>query len=93
MVKKDSKKDKESKYAYKKKSAWEILTDDQIKKAFELNIIKDPLKDKSKNTTIKEFDKKTTFRKLKTASTHKKKKTFILDKEEFIRSDDPRFFD
>jgi aspartyl aminopeptidase len=35
MTKKDSKKDKESKYAYKKKSAWEILTKDQIKKAFD----------------------------------------------------------
>jgi len=35
MVKKDNKKDKESKYAYKKKSAWEILTKDQIKKAFD----------------------------------------------------------
>jgi len=33
--KKDSKKDKESKFAYKKKSAWEILTKDQIKKAFD----------------------------------------------------------
>ena len=36
MVKKDSKKkDKESKYIYKKKSAWEILTKDQINKAFD----------------------------------------------------------
>jgi len=35
MVKKDNKKDKESKYAYKKKSAWEIFTKDQIKKAFD----------------------------------------------------------
>ena len=33
--KKGSKKDKESKFAYKKKSAWEILTKDQIKKAFD----------------------------------------------------------
>ena len=35
MVKKDTKKVKESKYAYKKKSAWEIFTKDQIKKAFD----------------------------------------------------------
>ena len=28
--------EKESKYAYKKKTAWEILTKDQIKKAFDL---------------------------------------------------------
>ena len=28
--------DNESKYAYKKKSAWEIFTKDQIKKAFVL---------------------------------------------------------
>jgi len=35
MVKKDNKKGKESKYAYKKKSAWEIFTKDQIKKAFD----------------------------------------------------------
>jgi len=35
MVEKDNKKSKESKYAYKKKSAWEILTKDQIKKAFD----------------------------------------------------------
>ena len=34
MAKKEKKKDKESKYAYKKKSAWEIFTKDQIKKAF-----------------------------------------------------------
>jgi len=35
MAKKDSKKkDKESKFAYKKKSAWDILTKDQIKNAF-----------------------------------------------------------
>lgn len=33
--KKDSKKDKESKFAYKKKSAWEILKKEQIKKAFD----------------------------------------------------------
>jgi aspartyl aminopeptidase len=32
--KKGSKKDKESKFIYKKKSAWEIFTKDQIKKAF-----------------------------------------------------------
>ena len=37
MVKKDDKKDKESKYAYKKKSAWEIFTKDQIKKAFDFS--------------------------------------------------------
>jgi len=35
MPKKESKKDKESKYAYKKKSAWEVLSKDQIKKAFD----------------------------------------------------------
>jgi aspartyl aminopeptidase len=35
MVKKDGKKDKESKYAFKKKSAWEIFTKDQVKKAFD----------------------------------------------------------
>ena len=35
MAKKDSKKkDKESKFAYKKKSAWDILTKNQIKNAF-----------------------------------------------------------
>jgi aspartyl aminopeptidase len=33
--KKSSKKDKESKYIYKKKSAWEIFTKDQIKKVFD----------------------------------------------------------
>jgi aspartyl aminopeptidase len=33
--KKSSKKDKESKFAYKKKSAWDILTKDKIKKAFD----------------------------------------------------------
>ena len=33
--KKDSKKSKESKYAYKKKAAWEIFTKDQIKKSFD----------------------------------------------------------
>lgn len=33
--KKVNKKDKESKFAYKKKSAWEILSKDQIKKAFD----------------------------------------------------------
>ncbi|KYK32234.1 MAG: aminopeptidase [Thermoplasmatales archaeon SG8-52-3] len=33
--KKDSKKDKESKYAYKKKTAWEIFTKAKIKSAFE----------------------------------------------------------
>jgi len=37
MVKKDDKKDKESKYAYKKKSAWKIFTKDQIKKAFDFS--------------------------------------------------------
>jgi len=37
MVKKDDKKDKESKYAYKKKTAWEIFTKDQIKKAFDFS--------------------------------------------------------
>jgi len=35
MPKKDTKKNKESKYAYKKKSAWDILSSDQIKKAFD----------------------------------------------------------
>lgn len=35
MAKKDDKKQKESKYAYKKKSAWEIFTNDQIKKAYD----------------------------------------------------------
>lgn len=35
MAKKENKKEKESKYAYKKKLAWEILTKDQIKKAFD----------------------------------------------------------
>lgn len=35
MAKKDKKKDKESKYAYKKKSAWEIFTKDQTKNAFD----------------------------------------------------------
>jgi aspartyl aminopeptidase len=34
MVKEKKKEDKESKYAYKKKSAWEILSKEQIKKAF-----------------------------------------------------------
>ncbi len=34
MAKKEDKKEKESKYAYKKKSAWEIFTKDQIKKAY-----------------------------------------------------------
>jgi len=38
MAKKDDKKGKESKYAYKKKSAWEIFTKDQIKKAFDFSI-------------------------------------------------------
>ena len=33
--KKNSKKEKESKYAYKKKSAWEIFSKAQIKKAFD----------------------------------------------------------
>lgn len=37
MAKKEDKKDKESKYAYKKKSAWEIFTKDQIKKAFDFS--------------------------------------------------------
>lgn len=48
VKKKGSKKNKESKYIYKKKSAWEIFTKDQIKKAFDfsehykkfLNIVK-----------------------------------------------------
>lgn len=35
MAKKDKKKNKESKFAYKKKSAWEIFTKDQTKKAFD----------------------------------------------------------
>ncbi|RLF51993.1 MAG: aminopeptidase, partial [Thermoplasmata archaeon] len=35
MVEEKKKKDKESKYAYKKKSAWEVFTKDQIKKAFD----------------------------------------------------------
>jgi len=35
MAKKKNKDNKESKYAYKKKSAWEILTKDQIKQAFD----------------------------------------------------------
>jgi len=35
MVKKKNKDSKESKYAYKKKSAWDILTKDQIKQAFD----------------------------------------------------------
>jgi len=35
MAKDDKKKDKESKYAYKKKSGWEIFSNDQIKKAFD----------------------------------------------------------
>jgi len=35
MAKKKAKEDKESKFAYKKKTAWEILTKDQIKKAFD----------------------------------------------------------
>lgn len=34
MAKNEKKKDKESKYAYKKKSAWEIFTKNQIKNAF-----------------------------------------------------------
>ena len=34
MAKKDDKKDKESKHAYKKKSAWELFPKDQIKKAY-----------------------------------------------------------
>ena len=34
-AKKGKKEDKESKYAYKKKSAWEIFTKDQIKKSFD----------------------------------------------------------
>jgi len=33
--KKDSKKSKENKYAYKKKAAWEIFSKDQIKKSFD----------------------------------------------------------
>ncbi|RLF41814.1 MAG: hypothetical protein DRN18_03280, partial [Thermoplasmata archaeon] len=33
--KKTKKKEGESKYAYKKKTAWEIFTKDQIKKAFD----------------------------------------------------------
>jgi len=35
MVEEKKKKGKESKYAYKKKSAWEVFTKDQIKKAFD----------------------------------------------------------
>jgi aspartyl aminopeptidase len=35
MAEKENKKQKESKYAYKKKSAWEIFTKDQIKKAYD----------------------------------------------------------
>jgi aspartyl aminopeptidase len=35
MAKKDDKKDKESKFAYKKKSAWEILSKEKIKKSFD----------------------------------------------------------
>jgi len=35
--KKGSKKDKESKFIYKKKSAWEIFSKDQIKKAFDFS--------------------------------------------------------
>ena len=35
MAKKGSKKAQESKYAYKKKSAWEIFSKDQIKKSFD----------------------------------------------------------
>jgi len=34
MVKKKDKKSKESKYAYKKRSAWEIFTKEQVKKSF-----------------------------------------------------------
>ncbi len=37
VKKKGSKKNKESKYIYKKKSAWEIFTKDQIKKAFDFS--------------------------------------------------------
>ncbi len=37
MVKEKKKDDKESKYAYKKKSAWEILSKEQIKKAFDFS--------------------------------------------------------
>ena len=39
MAKKDTKKEKEIKYAYKKKSAWEIFSKEQIKNAF--NFCKD----------------------------------------------------
>ena len=35
MAKKEKKKDKESKFAYKKKSAWEIFTKNQVEKAFD----------------------------------------------------------
>lgn len=70
MAKKDDKKDKESKYAYKKKSAYEIFTNEQIKKAFDFS--KDYKKFLDEAKTEREAIKK-----IKEVATKSKKKIFL----------------
>ena len=55
--------EKESKYAYKKKSAWKIFTKDQIKKAFDFSeeyktFLNDCKTERESIQKIKEFAKK-----------------------------------
>ena len=64
MAKKEGKKTKESKYAYKKKSAWEIFTKDQIKKAYDFseeykNFLNEVKTEREAVIKIKEYAKKT----------------------------------
>jgi len=64
MSKKEGKKTKESKYAYKKKSAWEIFTKDQIKKAYDFseeykNFLNEVKTEREAVIKIKEYAKKT----------------------------------
>ena len=64
MAKKDDKKSKESKYAYKKKSAWELFSKDQIKKAFDFSkdykiFLDDAKTEREAVIKIKEYAKKT----------------------------------
>ena len=73
MAKKDDKKKKESKYAYKKKTAWEIFTKDQIKIAF--NFSKDYKKFLDEAKTEREA-----IQKIKEIA-EKGKKKIILNRE------------
>jgi len=64
MAKKEGKKTKESKYAYKKKSAWEIFTKDQIKKAYDFSeeykkFLNEVKTEREAVIKIKEYAKKT----------------------------------